>query len=179
MRNPNPFTDRQIKLLEAIHDKLTEINDPDPDIIRHDSYEFTIELTKQFSKIPKLKFSPKSCQIKAELLEKAGLVSESREKELSEIREKYGIYGARNKEARRFDSEWNNIMLKAKKAAFTLAYLNQLFALENQQVSDPIAQIQQIVMEEYGQHIKAKTPIYTKEPEQPKSSYKDELMEVE
>jgi hypothetical protein len=54
VRNPQPFTERQIRFLEAIREKIRQINDPDPDIITHESYEFNIEQTKQFGKIPKI-----------------------------------------------------------------------------------------------------------------------------
>ena len=65
MRNPQPFTERQIRILETIREKIQQINDPDPDIITHESYEFHIEQTKQFGKIPKIRFRPNSGQIKA------------------------------------------------------------------------------------------------------------------
>jgi len=59
-----------------------------------------------------------------------------------------------------FESEWNNLMLKAKKAAATLAIINSLFTTRSQTVAAPIQQLQGIVMEEYAAHIKAaKEPI--------------------
>ena len=161
IRNPNPFTERQVHLLEALHEKIRQIDDPDPDIITHESYDWNIESTKQFGKIPKIRFHPKSCQIKAELIEKAGLVDEARQEQISQIRRKYGIRKARNGMANLFESEWNNIMLKAKKATFTLALVNLLFTAEHQTVSDPVALLQQIVMDEYGAQIKErKEPIH-------------------
>ena len=161
IRNPNPFTERQVRLLEALCEKIRQIDDPDPDIITHESYDWNIESTKQFGKIPKIRFHPKSCQIKAELIEKAGLVDETKQEQISKIRRKYGIRKARNGLANLFESEWNNIMLKAKKATFTLALVNLLFSAENQKVSDTVSLLQQIVMDEYGAQIKAsKDPIY-------------------
>ena len=41
-----------------------------------------------------------------------------------------------------FESEWNNIMLKAKKAALTLAFINQRFSTATQKVADPIIALQ-------------------------------------
>lgn len=162
IRNPNPFTERQVRLLEALHEKIRQIDDPDPDIITHESYDWNIESTKQFGKIPKIRFHPKSCQIKAELIEKAGLVDEARQEQISQIRRKYGIRKARNGLANLFESEWNNIMLKAKKATFTIALVNLLFSAEHQTVSDPVALLQQIVMDEYGAQIKERNvPIHT------------------
>ena len=56
-------------------------------------------------------------------------------------------------QARLFESEWNNIMLKAKKATFTLALINQLFCSTEQTISDPIEHLQRIVMDEYSPQI--------------------------
>ena len=148
LRNPNPFTARQTRLLEAVRERIREINDPDPEIITNESYEFNIEQTKQFGKIPKIRFRPNSCYIKAELVEKAGLVDKIRQDQISQIRQKYGIKKARNGLANLFESEWNNIMFKAKKAAFTLAFINQRFSAASQRVADPILGLQQIIMEE-------------------------------
>ncbi|MFC1863908.1 hypothetical protein ACFL1Z_08160 [Thermodesulfobacteriota bacterium] len=162
IRNPNPFTDRQTQLLEGIREKIRQINDPDPEIITHESYDWSIEATKQFGRIPKLRFHPKSCQIKAELIEKAGMVNEARQEQISQIREKYGIRKARNGKANLFESEWNNIMLKVKKATFTLALVNLLFSKENETVSVPVALLRQIVMDENIHQIKGrKEPIHS------------------
>ena len=189
MRNPNPFTNRQIKLLEAIRERIRQINDPDPEIITHESYEFHTEQTKQFGKIPKIRFRPHSSQIKAELIREAGLIDKSREEKTAQIRQKYGIREARNKEARLFESEWNNIMLKAKKATITVALINQLFANRDQALSDPVWLMQSIVMDEYASQIKAKkkpihpfeTPQKTAEAQEKKGikPYNEELGEVE
>ena len=160
IRNPNPFTERQTRLLKAIQKRICEINDPDPEIITHESYEWFTEQTKQFGKIPKIRFYPNSCLAKAEIIEKAGLINESRQQEIAQLRENIGIKKPRDKEsrimARLFESEWNNIMLKAKKATFTVALINQLFCSIDQTISEPIEHLQNIVMEEYSPQIKAK-----------------------
>ena len=75
-------------------------------------------------------------------------------------------------------------MLKAKKSAAVLSIINSLLATRSQTVSDPIEQLQEIVLEEYAPHIKAaKVPIPDKD-QDPKAqsefkSYADELLEVE
>lgn len=185
IRNPNPFTERQIRLLEAIREKIRQIDDPDPDIITHESYDWFIESTRQFGRIPKIRFHPKSCQIKAELIEKAGLVDEARQEQISQIRRKYGIRKARNGLANLFESEWNNIMLKFKKATFVAAYINQLFATDQQTIAEPMQLLQSVVMDEYSKQIKAKKDIiHSKEKLESQEnkrvrSYEEELMEVE
>lgn len=156
MRNPNPFTARQIRLLEAVREKIRQINDPDPEVIVIQSFEWRTEQTRQFGKIPKIRFKPYSSQIKAEIVRQAGLVDEAREKEIIQLRRKYSVKATRNKEARLFESEWNNIMFKIKKATFTVGFLNQLFAWSDQKVSDPILIMQHIVMDEFSTQIKAK-----------------------
>lgn len=157
MRNINPFTERQVRLVKAVRDKLVQIDDPNPDIITTESYEFHIVATKQFGRIPKIKFKPDSCRIKAELARESGIVDEAREIEIARLRQSYGLSEARNSRARLFEEEWNNIMLKAKKSAFAVALINQLFATNmNQSVSDPIQLLQQIIMGEYAPQINAK-----------------------
>ena len=184
MRNPNPFTDRQIRLLEAIREKLRQINDPDPEIITNESYEFHTELTKQFGKIPKIRFRPNSGQVQAEIIKSANLIDESQTEKKADIRKKHGIREARNSKANLFESEWNNIMLKLKKATFTAAYINQLFATGRQRLSDPIQLLQSIVMEEYAGQIKVKKEgIHTEGPEikdkEPVKGYDEELMNIQ
>ena len=176
MRNQNPFTDRQIRLLEAIREKIRHIHDPNPEIITDESYEWFTESTRQFGTIPKLRFSPQSSRIKAELIRDAGLIDELRENEYSQIRQKYGIKEARNRKARLFESEWNNIMLKVKKAMFTAGYINQLLATDQQSVAEPIAIIQQIVTDEYAPQIKGKRQaIHPNEEEAEENTEKDKI----
>ena len=188
MRNPNTFTERQLRFLEATREKIRQINDPNPEIITDQSYEWLIGHTKQFGKIPKIKFYPNSCHIKAEIIESSGLIDESQAQKKDEVRAKFGIKEARNTKANLFESEWNNIMLKAKKATFTLALINQLFCSMDQTVSEPIRRLQNIVMDEYSPQIKAqKEPIHppetAKTPESPKNpgikTYDEELAELE
>lgn len=158
MRNLHPFTDRQIRLLESVRKRIYDINDPDPDIITHESYEWSIEQTRQFGKIPKITFTPYTCQIKAELVHQAGLINDSNQRKIAEIRHQYGIREARNRESRLFDSEWNNIMLKVKKATFIAGLMNSLFSTRNQPLSVLMHLMQAIVMEEYGPQIKPQQP---------------------
>jgi hypothetical protein len=185
MRNPQPFTERQIRLLEAIREKIRQITDPDPEIITHESYEFHIEQTKQFGKIPKIRFRPNSGQIKEKIIEKAGLINESRNEKKAEIRKKFGITEARNSKANLFESEFNNIMHKAKKATVIAANINQLFATDQQTIAEPMQLMQQVVMDEFSNQIRAKRKaIHSKEkPETQENkrvrSYEEELMEVE
>lgn len=147
MRSPKPFTSRQIKLLKALNEKLSEIDDPDKEIITHETYFWQIQQTKQFGKIPKIKFSPHSCQIKAEIIRSSGLIDDTRENKLSELRRKYGIKNIRHSQARRFEAEISNIMLKIKKAVYTVGYINHLFTSENP-IATPLALLQEVVIEE-------------------------------
>ena len=163
IRNPDPFTERQVRLLEALCEKIRQIDDPDPEFITHESYDWNIELTRRFGRIPKIRFHPKSCQIKAELVEKARLVDQARQEQISQIRRKYGLRKARNGMANLFESEWNNIMLKAKKAALTLAFINQRFSTATQKIADPIIALQQIIMAEHSSQIQGEiTPVKCK-----------------
>lgn len=156
MRNCNSFTTRQIKLIRALDKKIAEIDDPDPEIITHESYEWKIEQTKQFGKIPKIKFHPHSCQVKAEIVRNAGLDNAKREKELSDIRHRYGISESRHNHARLFEAEFNNIMLKIKKAVYTVGFVNNLLTGNGNQIAVPLALLQQIVLEEQAANFQSK-----------------------
>lgn len=181
MRNQNPFTARQVRLLEAIQGRIQEINNPDPEVITNEGYEFHTEQTKQFGKIPKLRFRPNSSRIKAEIIISAGLIDESQKEKKAEIRAQFGIKEARNAKANLFESEWNNIMFKAKKATFTVGLINQLMATDLQPVSTPMALLQSIVMEEYNGQIKTNNPIQTANPKENREikGYAQELAELE
>lgn len=187
IRNQNPFTKRQIKFLKSVQNKIREIIDPDKSYISHESYSFIVKTTKQFGKIPKIAFKPNGTQTKAEIVKKAGLVNEPRDKEINQIRLNMGFTNSRDKEhrilARLFESEWNNIMLKAKKGTFTIALINNLFSVNLQQVADPVLLLQDIVMEEYNREIKTEKKIVQMVRKEvlpvTEKNYKDELMGIE
>ncbi len=187
IRKQNPFTKRQLRFLESIRDKIKKINDPDKPYISHESYSFKVKQTKQFGEIPKIIFKPHGTQIKAEIIRNAGLVNESRDKEIDQIRAKMGFVNPRDKEhrilARLFESEWNNVMFKVKKGAFTLALINNLFAVDCQQVADPVLLLQGIVMNEYNREMKTDEKTIRREKKLGKlpmgKSYDDELMGIE
>lgn len=155
MRKQIPFTTRQLNLLKAVQDKIRQINDPNPEILTDESFEWRTTRTNHFGIIPKITFKPYSSQIKADIMRKAGLLDENRETKLTELRKQYGIGEVRNMEARLFESEWNNIMLKIKKATLALCYINMFFAGSDQKMSDPLQHMQQIVMEEFATQLKA------------------------
>jgi len=185
IRKQNPFTKRQLRFLEFIQDKIREIVDPDKPYISHESYSFQTKQTKQFGIIPKIVFTPHGTQIKAEIIRKAGLANDARDKEIDKIRKKIGFCNPRDKEHRNlvrlFESEWNNIMLKVKKATFTMALINNLFACDCQQVADPVLLLQSIVMDEYNREIKNDKKVVQREKNDvtlSEKSYKDELIRI-
>ena len=185
MRNPNPFTARQIKLLEAIREKLRQINDPDSEIITNESYDWYTETITGIGKIPKIRFKPGSQSIKSDIMEQAGLtesISEDRKQKRASARTRHNLRSKPKNDKERladlFDKEWNNIALKLKKAAFTAAYINQLFSTGQQAVSEPIQLLQNIIREEYKDQIKAGEPIHDQKPAKPESNYADELIGV-
>ena len=150
MRNCNPFTQRQINLIVAINERISQIDDPDPEIITDESYHWRIEQTKQFGKIPKITFYPHSCRIKAEILKNADLIDENREQAVALAREQYGIKKPPYSQARLFEAELNNIMFKIKKAVYVVGYINHLFAAGTAPLAEPLTLLQQIVLEEQG-----------------------------
>jgi hypothetical protein len=145
MRAHNPFTARQINLLKTLSAKLQEI---DNRLITHVSYQWKIQPTRCFGKIPKISFTPHSCYVKAQIIRDSGTNTTIDEQTITLLRKKYGIKEVRYSQARLFESELNNIMLKIKKALHTLAVINNLFSDNDTLVAEPINMLQQIVMEE-------------------------------
>lgn len=182
-RNKNPFTDRQLRLLEAIRAKIQEINDPKPEVIRHDSYEFYTIQTKKYGKIVKIRFPSRSTQIKAELAESAGLYNGARREKLAEIRKQRGIKMARNTDAMLFEEEWNGIVFKLKKAMYTAGLINFMFAEDGSSLAEPCRLMQEIVLTEYPNITAKKCPIHIKNAETPESKgirpYTDDLAECD
>ena len=181
IRNKNPFTDRQLRLLEAIRAKIQEITDHNPGVIRHDHFEFYTSQTKKYGRIVKIRFPPRSTQIKSELAETAGLYTEARREKLAEIRTKHAIKTARNTDAMLFEEEWNAIAFKLKKALYTTGLINFMFATDNQALSIPCRLMQEIVMVEYSNITAKKESIHTENSETSESMgikpYSDELAE--
>jgi hypothetical protein len=182
-RNKNPFTDRQFRLLEAIRAKIQEITDPDPEVIRHDRYEFYTSQTKKWGKIIKIRFPPRTTEIKSELAESAGLYTEARREKLAEIRKSRGIKTARNTDAMLFEEEWNAIAFKLKKAMYITGLINFLFAVGDNPLAEPCRLMQEIVLTEYTNITTKKPPIHNENAETPQSKgfkpYIDELAECD
>lgn len=160
MRNPNPFTDRQQRFLQAIIKRLRKISDPTPEIITRETYEFKIKKTVQFGAIPAIIFKPHSNQIKAEIIQDAGLLTPDRKQQLNKIRKKYGILEKKHKEARLFNSEWDNLMFAFKKDLLTSSLINRLFSTQHQSISEPASLMQQILIEEHKELSQRHNAIY-------------------
>ena len=186
--NPNPFTDRQLAFLKAIHKRLAQITKPDPDVITHESYSFRTEHTVKYGSIPKLDLKPNRQQIKADIMRDAGLDTPMTDHRKSARQKARTSAGHKNPQqppksdrqhlAALFDETWNEIMFKVKKAACTAALINQHFTTDTELLAEPMRQIQTIIMTEYQDHIKAPTaPITDPEPARPAQgkSYEDEL----
>ena len=151
MRNPNPFTKRQLQLLEALRNRLVQITDPDQDIITHESFTWATKATKQFGAIPTIIFRPTGSanRIKAEIVREARLLDQKREEELTNVQLQFGIRTRKHKEARLFNAEIDNLMFAIKKHTYAAAVMNKLFATEAQKLSDPIKLMQSIIMTEH------------------------------
>jgi len=159
MRSDTAYTSRQMRLLTAIYDKIHEIDDPDPDVITRDTYDWSIDQTAQFGSIPKIRFSPNACRLKADIVSVASLSDPLRAAQIQKIRESYGFKAARNQEARLFDAEWNNIMFKAKKALLIIGILNNLFSREEEVMAKPVDLLQQIILKEKEQVFRTDKPL--------------------
>lgn len=186
MRNPNPFTQRQLQLLEALRNRLVQMTDPDPEIITHESYSWASKTTKNFGTIPTIIFNKNANQIKAEIIRAAGLTNPDKEQALNKIRKQYGIQERQHKEARLFNAEMDQLMFNVKKHTHASAYINKIFATKRQQLSDPITIIQNAIMTEFKADLsQEKDSIHNDETEQKtpnkkeQPSYAQKLMEAD
>ena len=68
-------TEIQRALLNALCNKIAEIDNPDPDVIRNLSYRWSLTNLKDIGNIPKITFEPygRDTRIKAEIMRNAGL----------------------------------------------------------------------------------------------------------
>ena len=147
VRNHNPFTARQLRFIAAIRETLTEISDPEnPFISEH--FEWRCQTTNNFGKTVKIHFQPFSSRTKAEIVDKAGLIHPNQEAATDQLRAKYGLKKDQFTKARLFESEWNNLIHKAKRAVKTIAYLNMMFAEDGENIAEPIKIMQDIALAE-------------------------------
>ena len=173
---------KQELFLIAFRNKLKEIDDPNPDIITHDSYEYIKKNLRGIGIIPKITFKPygQGIRIKGEIMRSANIYDKDIEREIDEIREKYGPKKTKDKEnrilARRFESYWNNYWRGIRTALNRIEQAQKLFITDrtkNMTISEPM----QIMM-----GTKAGVPNTEKQNNEnikEKKSYMDELMEVD
>ena len=156
------------------------MDDPDTDIITHDSYEYHETNRKGIGTIPKITFKPygKSTQIKAEIMRKANLDDQSRQKEIAEIRTKLGLTTAKDTEtrilARLFESYWNNYWRSIRRSLDRIEEAQKLF-ITNPEGNETISKPMRIMMGNkavVGNEIKEEKDMKSK-------SYMDELMELD
>ena len=180
IRKTQSQTTKQALFLQFLTEQLKDMDDPDADIITHDSYEYHETNLKGIGTIPKITFKPygKSTQIKAEIMRKANLDDQSRQKEIAEIRTKLGLTTARDTEARilarLFESYWNNYWRKVRTALNRIEEAQKFF-ITNPEGNETISRPMKIMMGN-----KAVVGNETKEEKDMKSkSYMDELMELD
>ena len=188
MKKPSPpHQSKQSLFLTALHKKLQEIDNPDPDIITHDSYQYHEINLKSMGIIPKITFKPygKSTQIKAEIMHQANLYDESRQREIDEIRKKFGLKTARDTEtrilSRLFESYWNGYWRSIKTALTRIEQAQKLF-ITNTEKGETISKPMRILMGNVVPNNRGKVvPNEENQDEKniQKKSYTDELMEVD
>ena len=152
MRSLTPYTDRQHRFLRALCGKIKEIQ-TDPELEGLDSVSWRLTHTKEMGTIPVPVFTTSANRHKSDILHRAGLIDPKQQERLAKIREEFGIIPQKNHEARLFNSEWNNLAFKLKKAATTLAIANNLFTAHEEQetaLAEPVKLIQQIILQHSG-----------------------------
>ena len=172
---------KQSLFLIALRNKLKAIDDPNPDIITHDSYEYRKINLRGIGIIPKITFKPygQGIRIKGEIMRSANIYDKDIEREIDEIREKYGPKKTKDKEnrilARRFESYWNNYWRGIRTALNRIEQAQKIFiTTSNPQNKDQISEPMRIMM-----GTKAVVPNKEEGNKQENRSYMDEHMELE
>ena len=144
---PQTRVSKQSLFLSALRSKLVELDDPNPDVITHDSYHYHETTLKGIGTIPKITFTPygQSTKIKAEILRKSNLSNESRQTEIAKIRAKFGLKTARDTQnrilARLFESYWNNYWRSIRTALARIEQAQKLFITtsdKGETISEPM-----------------------------------------
>lgn len=188
IRKTESRTTKQALFLQSLTNQLKDMDDLDPDIITHDSYEYHEANLKGIGTIPKITFKPygKSIQIKANIIRKANIKNPTVEKEIEEIRKKHGIKTPRETEnrilSRLFESYWNNYWRSIRRSLNRIEQAQKLFITnqdpnDNETISRPMHILvgnTAIVPNKENQDEKNKQSNSKKS-----KSYMDELMEVE
>ena len=177
-----PQQSKQSRFLTALTNRLRQMDDPNPEVITHDSYHYHETTLKGIGTIPKITFTPygQSTKIKAEILRKSNLGNESRQQEIAQIRAKFGLKTARDTQnrilARLFESYWTNYWRSIRTALARIEQAQKLFITTSDK-GETISEPMKILM--------GNVVLSTEEKEKPnqnkkeKKSYMDELMEVE
>ena len=135
----------QKKWLEALTAKLWEIDDPNPEVLRHDTYEWSLTNLKGIGFIPKISFSPhgRDTQKKAEIMRNAGLVQKQDWKEKkARIAKEKGLKLADDKEDRQLARTFNKLSIgywsKVRSAILLLQEAQMRFCKDGETLSVPV-----------------------------------------
>jgi hypothetical protein len=176
------FALKQLRFLKVLTNRLQELDDPNPDVITHDSYEYHETCLKGIGVMPKITFKPygKSTQIKAEIMRSANIDDESRKREIDEIRKKYGIKTARDTEtrilARLFESYWNNYWRSIRTALSRIEQAQRLF-ITNPERNETVSKPMRIMLGNAGVFANKQQEI--EESQKEKKSYAEELINID
>jgi len=132
--------------IQALVNKLKEIDDPDPEIIMHEGYKYSLRYVKKYKrKLPWITFTPygSDTRIKAEIMRNAamGITDEHIEK-LKGIRTKHGLdtkmVPVNSRLAKRFRKRWNSYWNEKAKAIEALQDPQLQFSRPYETVAEPI-----------------------------------------
>lgn len=142
-RNLSPLTPRQLRIFEALSKKLKDIDDPEKEVLTDESYDFLVSNHEKYGRIVRLRFSPHDSQAKADVFREAVTVLSE-----NQVKRRQGktVQEARHSDAMVTEAAFLDLMHKAKKAVFLLAYVNQRFP-------GIIPVLQGVVKEEYSQEL--------------------------
>ena len=172
--------DHSLTFIQSLELKIKEIDDPNPDIITHEGYEYSFRYVAKYDrKLPWITFTPygSDTRIKAEIMRNAGLgISDQRKEDLLKTRQKFNIQTKPKPDnamlADRFRQKWNTYWFEKAKAIDTLKDPQERFTKPGETVAEPIRLLMDLPDPSPGHNPK-------KEPESESKSYAQELMEVD
>ena len=140
------FTPRQQRFLNALTEKLREIEDTDLEIITNEGYHYGLRFLKESGRnLPRITFTPrgKDQRIKADVMRKAGLgVDDQLKCKAQHMKRKLGMRNASESEtrilARRFNAYWNSYWATISRSIDALKDPQERFTRRGQTIAEPI-----------------------------------------
>lgn len=139
--------EKHSKFIKAVVKKLKELDDPYPEVITHEGYQYSFRFVNKYRrKLPWITFTPygSDTRIKAEIMRRAGLeISDEHLKKVIDLRIKHGLerknISKNNLLAKKFRKRWNSYWNEKAKAIEALQEAQLQFSKPYETIAEPIS----------------------------------------